>query len=65
MRSQSYKAKAILVQVWTDPGGFQEIETARFHDNRHMQVVSLSALYTGRLYPLPPGNITGVMHTKW
>jgi len=29
----------------------------RFQDNRHMKVVSLSALRTGRLYP--PGNIPG------
>jgi len=28
----------------------QEIEASRFHDNRHMKVVRLSALRTGRLY---------------
>ena len=31
--------------------GFQEAEAPEFLDNRHMKVVSLSALHTGRLYP--------------
>jgi hypothetical protein len=31
--------------------GFLEIEAPRFLDNRHMKVVRLSALSTGRLYP--------------
>ena len=33
------------------PWAFQECEAPRFHDNRHMKVVRLSALRTGRLYP--------------
>jgi len=33
------------------PSGFQEAEAPRFQDNRHMKVVRLSALCTGRLYP--------------
>ena len=33
------------------PRGFQEVEVPRFQDNRHMKVVRLSALRTGRLYP--------------
>jgi hypothetical protein len=33
------------------PLGFQEVEAPRFQDNRHMKVVRLSALRTGRLYP--------------
>jgi len=33
------------------PSGFQEVETPRLQNNRHMQVVRLSALRTGRLYP--------------
>ena len=33
------------------PWGFQEVETPRFQDNRHMKVVRLSVLGTGRLYP--------------
>jgi len=33
------------------PWGFQEVEGPRFHDSRHMKVVRLSALRTGRLYP--------------
>jgi hypothetical protein len=39
------------------PLGCQEVEASRFLDNRHMKVVRLSALRTGRLYP--PGNIPG------
>jgi len=31
--------------------GFQKVEAARFQDNRHMKVVRLSALGTGRLNP--------------
>ena len=30
---------------------FQDVEAPRFHDNRHMEVISLSALRTGRLLP--------------
>jgi hypothetical protein len=37
--------------------GFQEVEAPRFVDNRHMKVVGLSALCTGRLYPPPPQEI--------
>jgi hypothetical protein len=33
------------------PLGFQEAEAPEFLDNRHMKVVRLSALCTGRLYP--------------
>jgi hypothetical protein len=33
------------------PLGFQEVEAPEFLDNRHMKVVRLSALCTGRLYP--------------
>jgi len=40
------------------PRGFQEVESIRFQDNRHMKVVGLSALRTGRLYP--SGNIPGI-----
>jgi len=32
------------------PRGFQEVEAPRFQDSRHMKVVKLSALRTGRLY---------------
>jgi hypothetical protein len=32
------------------PRGFQDVEAPRFLDNRHMNVVRLSALRTGRLY---------------
>ena len=33
------------------PRGFQEVEAPKFQDNRHIKVVGLSALRTGRLYP--------------
>jgi len=36
---------------------FPEFENLRFQDNRHMNLVWLSALRTGRLYHL--GNIPG------
>ena len=39
------------------PRGFQEGEAPRFQDSRHMNVVRLSAVRTGPLYP--PGNIPG------
>jgi len=45
------KGKAIPLQAWTGPGGFQEAESPRFQDIRYMKVVKLSALRTGRLYP--------------
>ena len=35
------------------PWGLQEVEAPIFQENRHMQVVRLSALRTGRLYPPP------------
>jgi hypothetical protein len=43
--------KAIPLQAWTGPEGFKEVEAPRFQDNRHVEVVRLSALRTGRLYP--------------
>jgi hypothetical protein len=49
--------KAFLVQAWTCPEGFQEVETSRFEDNRHTKVVRCSALRIGRLYH--PGNVSG------
>ena len=43
------KGKTIPLQAWTGPEGI--VEAVRFQDNRHMKVVRLSALRTGRLYP--------------
>jgi hypothetical protein len=37
---------------------FQKAEAPRFQENRHMNVVRLSALHTGRLYPTV--NISGI-----
>ena len=33
------------------PWGFQEVEASRFHYIRHIKIVRLSAVCTGRLYP--------------
>jgi len=32
------------------PLGIQEVQNARFQDNRHMKAVRMSALRTGRIY---------------
>jgi len=45
------KGKAIPLQAWTGPEGSRRLRLHRFQDNRHMKVVRLSALHTGRLYP--------------
>ena len=45
------KGKAIHVQAYYKPTGFQEFEAPTFLDNRHTKVVRLSVLRTGRLYP--------------
>ena len=37
----------------------QEAEAPKFPDSRHVKLVRLSALRTGRLYP--PGNIPGTL----
>ena len=46
-----YKGKAFPLTGLDRPGGFQEVEAPRFQDSRHMKVVRLSVLGTGRLYP--------------
>jgi hypothetical protein len=49
-----YKPKVKVKQSHTGLGrplGLQEVEAPRLLDNRHMKVVMLSALRTGRLYP--------------
>jgi len=45
------KGKAIPFTGLDRPSGFQEVEGPRFYDSRHMMVLRLSALRTGRLYP--------------
>jgi len=39
------------MQTWTGPEGFQDFEAPKFQDNRHMKVVMLSVLRTGRFNP--------------
>ena len=46
-----YKRKSIPITDLDRPKGLQESEVPTFKDNRHMKVVRLSALHTGRLYP--------------
>ena len=52
MRIRDVKQGAAISVTGPDrPWGFQEFEAPRFRDNRHMKVVRLPALHTGRLYP--------------
>jgi hypothetical protein len=49
----THKVKKVKLSRYR-PGqalGFQEVEAPEFLDNRHMKVVSLSALRAGRPYP--------------
>ena len=45
------RGKAIPVQAYYRSRRFQEVEASIFLENRHVKVVRLSALNTGRLYP--------------
>jgi hypothetical protein len=54
-----YIYKAFPLRAFYRPLGFQEVEAPEFLDSRHMKVVKLSALHTGRLYP--PGRIPGTL----
>ena len=40
-----------LNQLLDRPWQFQRVEAHRFQDNQHTEVVRLSALHTGHLYP--------------
>jgi hypothetical protein len=50
-KRQLLKGKAFSATGLDRPLGFLEVEAPEFLDNRHMKVVWLSALCTGRLYP--------------
>jgi hypothetical protein len=45
------KGKAIPLQTLTGPQGSKRFSVLEFPDNKHMKVVRLSDLRTGRLYP--------------
>jgi hypothetical protein len=45
------KGKAILLQTFCRPVGFRKVEASRFQKNWYMDMVSLSACYTGHRYP--------------
>jgi hypothetical protein len=49
MKYRKDKGKAIPLQAWTGPEGSRRLRLTEH--NRHMKVVRLSALLTGRLYP--------------
>jgi len=51
------QGKAIPLEAYYRPRGFQQVEAPTFPDSRHVKVVRLSALRTGRLSP--PGIIPG------
>jgi len=42
---------AIPLQVWRDPYGSGRLSRPELLDSRHIKVLSLSAIGTGRLYP--------------
>jgi len=44
--------EAIPIQAWTGPEGSRRLRLPEFLDSRHMEVANLSALHTGRLYPM-------------
>ena len=46
---KKYKRKSNAYTGLNNPWGFQKVEAPRFQANRHMKVVRLSALRTGRL----------------
>jgi len=50
-QGQFYPIKSSPITGLDRPWEFQEVEASRFQDNRHMKVVRLSAIRTGRLYP--------------
>ena len=52
------KGKSNPITGQDRPRGFQQVEAPRFQDNRHTNVVRLSALRIGRLYL--QGNIPGI-----
>jgi hypothetical protein len=45
------KGKAIPLQTWTCPEVSKRLRLPIFQDSRHMKVVRLSTIRTGRLYP--------------
>jgi hypothetical protein len=45
------KVKAKSVQAWTGPEVSRMFRLPEFQDSRHVKVVKLSTLCTGRLYP--------------
>jgi len=47
----AYKRYSNPITGLERPWGFQDVEAPRFQDNRHLKMIRLSALRTGRLYP--------------
>ena len=51
------KGKAVSAKAYYSPIDFQDVKSPSIQDNRHMKVVMVSSLSTGRFYSL--GNVTG------
>jgi len=51
------EGEAVPAEVSHRSTGFQEVKAPRFRNSRHMKMVRLSDLRTGRLYP--PRKIPG------
>jgi hypothetical protein len=51
MHGTNIKLKATPLRDWTGPEGPRRLKLHKCQDNRHMKVVRLSSLRTGRLYP--------------
>jgi hypothetical protein len=57
MEAVTKRSLAILLQGWAGPKESRRLRLPKLLDNRHMKMVRLSALRTGRLYP--SGDILG------
>jgi len=55
------ESKATPVLAWTGPQVSRRLRLPEYLEHRHVEVVRLSAIITGRFYPLPPpGDIPGI-----
>ena len=59
---RSYTVKQSLEEAWWSPEGSRSLGLPEFLNNRHMKVICLSAIRTGRLYH--PGDTPGTHFCK-